>query len=170
MEEAGETARMTNHILLRLSHPPKGLGPLLFFFLESPGKSFLNTSEMHFSSSLKRQQELGEEKRIIAIAQGKSVTVEEVSKKLGMSWPKAHAILSKLAGQGKLNHERKGRINLYRVAVSSSEESRGSVVLLHRYPAWVKPKDLHQLAKEIKEYWTSESAQKMVEGERRNNF
>lgn len=104
------------------------------------------------------------DQKVIDTASGRSVTVEEVSKKLRISWPKAHSILSKLTGEGKLNHERKGRINLYRAAYSNESE-----MVFHKHPVWVKPKDLHHLAEEIRGYWGSESAQEMVEGERRSS-
>jgi DNA-binding transcriptional ArsR family regulator len=111
-----------------------------------------------------------EEEAMALASERSSVTVEEASKKLKISWPRTHSILSKLTGEGKLIHERKGRVNLYRLRKEAKAGGAATTITDHivKYPSsLVKPKDLDKLSKEIKDFWSkNKSAQDIVEGER----
>ena len=107
------------------------------------------------------------EDEVMSLASEGTVTVEEISKKLRTSWPRTHSILSKLTGEGKLIHERKGRMNLYRIPKAATDAP--SSIQIERHPQWVKAKDLDKLSKEIKDYWSAKkSAQDIVEAQRRS--
>ena len=87
------------------------------------------------------------------------VTIEEISKKLSVSWAKAQAMLFGLVGQGRITYERKGRMNIFR------KKEQGVKVLVP-ISMNVKSKSLSQLARELDRFWLDVSAQDIVEAER----
>ncbi|MGQ9515541.1 MAG: hypothetical protein ACUVTL_10955 [Thermoproteota archaeon] len=87
------------------------------------------------------------------------VTIEEVARELSISWARAQAVLFRLVGQGKISHERKGRMNIFRRRQSGLKS-------IAPIQSRVKKKSLGQLAKELDQYWLNVSAQDIVEAER----
>jgi len=100
------------------------------------------------------------ESRILSLLQDGPATPDEVASKLGVAWSTARGYLLKLAGEGKVEASRKGRVNVYFLKTPRKATLR--------VPAWVRVRSLRELATELEAYFPANlSAADMVERERR---
>ncbi|MGQ9597733.1 MAG: hypothetical protein ACUVQY_09710 [Thermoproteota archaeon] len=98
------------------------------------------------------------EEDVLKLLEAGSVTIEEVARKLSISWARAQAMLFRLAGQGRVIYERKGRVNIF-----MRRKSGLKPIALQRS---TRTKSLRRLARELDKYWLDVSAQDIVEAER----
>jgi len=100
------------------------------------------------------------EARILRVLEEGPATPDEVATKLGIAWATAQGYLLKLAGTGRVQVSRKGRVNIYFLNIPRR--------LAFSVPPWVRVRSLEELADDLKTHFPANvSAAEMVERERR---